>query len=629
MLDKLHLFDNPEIMNFVENEKLGEGFAGKNQFDYCWNREMKEVKKFIPKYIRRSIKDKHGIVDGASFFVHLFEMRLFLQNMPEEVLFLALKAENKFSKESKYLLVKFILAILGKFVVTPAQIPRGAQPSSLSLNDCIRSGKRLFIFFKPNLLFEDDYRIGFAGYQHEEIHLMNNILAKTFFPVNSCFGQVEKAEKELFYEKSGSGEAPSKKPKTHKSPSKIMIHRMIKNNSKVAIRLMEFVDRVIVSSDRKFWTSAKTLNEWGIWQNKQKLFSKFHNTEDINELMVQTEHQIDKLNTEHRQRFVINNLTLTLSKKKKQFLKNVINLNLPTVRNLFAQLVAKAQLHHFIFKLLRDFRKWEKVINIFKFDFVNKIKIISKLLIFANSTQKVEIVHFFAYEKYQRNFVKIPLDGSGRLFPNGMLFVPDLEKFLSEYKKTFAKKSKEKIKFKKKILVVFKIEERLYLKYYGDQTSLLVRHHKRLGAAQTHFGGLRYSTQIRKVYFEVNEKDQLLDEDPGNAGFIALPKKNLDQPRMSNLFGDNWQMTRGAIGNGRGSIHTIKEERNGNRPRQVTHFKPKIDRKPEMRQSGDINFSKYLQSEGLEGEKEQQFSRRWWDSPGTRTRRRCTSRIRS
>ena len=567
-------------MEFVENEKMAEGPGGEREFDYCWRREMKEVKKFIPKYIRRAIKDKHGIVDGGSFFVHLFELRLFLQTMPEEVVFLALKAENKFSRESKYLLVKFILAILGKYLVTPAQVPPGQSLSALTLNDCVRSGRRAFVFFKPNLLLEDEARVGFAEYQHEEMHIMESILGRTFFPVDSCFGQVEEVEKELSYDQSG--EAPAKQTESRSSPSRRLIRRMIKDNSEVAMRLMEFVDRVIVASEKQHWTRAKSLREWGIWENKRELFSKFHNTEDVNELMVQTQVQIDQDNPRHRERFLVNNLTLTLSKKKKQFLKNMMHLSLPTLRNLFANLVGKAQLHVFIFKLLCEQRKWRKVVNVFKFDFVSKIKVITKLLVFANSTQKIQIVHFFAYDKCRRNFVRIPLEASDRLFPNGMLFVPDLEKFLSERKKALARESKEKVRFKKRVVVFFKVAGRFYMKYYNDQASLLVRHHARPGARQTQFNPLRYSAEIGEVHFEVNEKDQLLDS--------ARPKQGSAKGRPSNLFGDDWQA-------GRGLFHAIKEEGHDARTRPSGHSKP----------------GKGFQADALEGgrAREQQFSRRW------------------
>jgi hypothetical protein len=578
------------------------------KYEFCWDKQMEHIKKFIPKYIRRSIKDKHGIVDGGSFFIHLFEIRLFLQSMPEEVVFLAFRAENKFSKESKYLLFKFIMALLGKYVVTPETLKKKKLPSEMTLNECIKSDKRLFLIFKPNLLFEDDEKICFADYQFDEMNMMNNLLCKTFFPINDCFGHMQKMQKKLF--NNANAVSKNEQIKNQKSPSKIVIRKMIKYNSNLANKLLDFLDNFILSTDKKYWIKPKNLQNWGIWNNKKVLISKFHDTEDTEELYEKTYNQINEENIVHKDRFIINNMTLTLSKKKKQFLKNMINLNIPTIKNLFNHLIAKSSLHNFMFDLLKLKQSSNKIINIFKFDFVDKITIIIKLLIFCNSITQIEIVHFLVYEKNKRNFIKIKFSDRKRFFSNGMLFIPDLEKYISELKKILTKESNEKIKLKNRILVVFKVKNRLYLKYYKDQQSLLIRFHKREKSIQVNKKNPSYSDKISSKYFEINEKDELFYNYENTDKEVAMKtnenpyneiNESITKGRPSNLFGDNWQFNL--------PIDPIKEEKD--------EFKIKINSKniKDTLDSKEKNSSKnVVRKESNSEEKnkiETQFSRRW------------------
>ena len=146
---KFHLFDNQYILDFLETHKFQENHESFSKWEYYWNQKVNDLKKFIPKFVRRSIKDKHGIVDGSSFFVHLMELRLFLQTMPAEVVFLSFKAENKFSAETKYILAKMVLGILGKYLVSPDVLGGKSVLGQFTLNDCIKKDRRVFVFFKP------------------------------------------------------------------------------------------------------------------------------------------------------------------------------------------------------------------------------------------------------------------------------------------------------------------------------------------------------------------------------------------------------------------------------------------------------------------------------------------------
>ena len=557
--NEFNLFDKNLILDFVDKNK----FRDENAFgkwDYFWNKKIKEIKKFVPKVVRKAVKDKHGIVDGNSFFIHLFELRLFLQKMRNEVVFLAFKAENKFSAETKYLFVKMVLAILGKYVITPSMLQRKSLPSEMTLNDCLKADKRVFLIFKPNLLLEENAKVSFSKAQFDEVHIMDEVLQKTYFPVNECFRVLEELEKEYFDEPK-KDEIAKKQEQSTRTES--VLHSIFKEDKMIALKLIELMDKVILKSDKEGWTAPKTLNQWGIWNNKQVVFSKFHNTEDVGELFDRTDDQIKVENAKKRELFLINNLTLTLSKKKKQFLRNMINLNIPTLKNLFAKLLNKSSLHNYIFDLVKS-RDADKPINIFKFDFVNKIEIISKLLVFANSASRIEIVHFLVYDKNRRNFLKAKLEDPKRFFSNGMFFVADLEKFLSELKKNLQKDYKAKLKLKNKIIVVFKIDKQLFLKYYVQQTSLLVRFHTKHSALPND-SQLRYSHQVVPKSFDFSEKDEVLDTVfLQNDIMLRNSLRNHQErpsglPRTSNLFGDNWELRRLSAAKFDVPIQVIKE----------------------------------------------------------------------
>ena len=498
------------LVQFFNNNKSD--FHSVNK--YIWKDKLEDLKYFIPKYYRKSFKDKHGIVDGGFFLKHLFELRLFLDSKPKEILVLSLKAENKFSSQGKHLLIKIILSILGKYLVTPKQLLEGGSLGRLTFEKCIKSNKRVILIMQPNLMLDKNHKLSFNLRQLHLIVLMNKFFSETIFPVNNCFLKTEENQKESMNSTQADSIKKTEAELQKKGTSTKGMDILLREKTSLVVKMLELIKEMIHKKDEEFWMTGKTLLNWGIFLNKDVLFSKFHNKESAEELFKLTIEQIQTKHLENKGKILINNVTLTLSKNKKQFLKNVINLNLPTLKNLFNQFTNKQQLDYFMFDLiLKSQTNKDFPINVFKFDFVNRLKNVIELLIFSNSKKKIEIIHILIFNKKTRKFVKVAHKLLVNQLANGTLYIIDIDKFISDFKKNYEDQKKIKTQIKNRIIVIYKIENRLYLKHCLENKKLIIRPHQETVPNFFPQIPFEFDDKINSRTFEYSEKDELFSSD--------------------------------------------------------------------------------------------------------------------
>lgn len=535
-IQKLDLFDNKAVEKFSEHNKL----EGNNKgFDFVWSGSLKDLSKFIPKNLRKSLRDKHGVVDGRPFFQHLFEIKLFLEKNRGEVVFLAFRGENHFCEQAKFLFLKFVLSFLGKLLITKALLKEGQSPNELSLKQCVSQNKRVFLVLKSNLKLTQN-QLNFNPNQIQQVRVMERLLRKTFFIGGNCFHRVERVESKI--QSADLGTHTQFKLKRFR---KTLMKSIVQSHMQMAIKLIELFDAIIQKHDDEFWKQSKTLLQWGVWDNTSFLISQYHNVHDFQKLVQSTEHQIQARNSEHPSLFAVNNLTLTVPTDKHKFFKNVLNFEIPTLKNLHSKMTQNCFLHNYMLDLIKRKKTDQLCVNIFKFDFAVKIRLILKLLIFSNIPTRLQVIHIFVFEEFSKQFLKVGFDQNWT-GPNGLLLIGDVPKFISHHTDRLRKLHGNKLKLVNKLIIIFKSKDDLYFKYFLNQPSILVRHPYKKSSLIFKGIAFKVSNQIQLKHFELSQKDDLFQ------------LKTSSIPLNTNLFGDNF------AGGNRASEFEVGQSENSN-----------------------------------------------------------------
>lgn len=361
-----------------------------------------------------------------------------------------------------------LLAYLGNYVLRPEHL-KDRTLANMKVKRCIKHNKRLILIFKPNLMPKEDSPILFTQDQIEQILIFEKVFRCTRFPEIACLREKIEMEKETPDSKQQSDSEEENNSQQSQIENRL-IEDLLDQQPKMLIRLFDNVNKIIVNKDQEQWSQPLTMSQWGVFLNPDVLISQFHNTESPQILGEKTNDQMSGINKTSKDLLLVNNITLTLSKNKKQFLMNMIHLNIPTISNLFSKLRKGSWVQKYIFQKLKEYDKWRY--NIFKFDFVHHLAPLLRIMISSNSTRSVQILYLLIYNKKTRKFVKSVKNLDSFKLPNGMLLIPDLPKFVNEAKKELEQKKNEKQNLQNKIIVIYKIEKSIFYKWYYETNTL-------------------------------------------------------------------------------------------------------------------------------------------------------------